>query len=238
MLNLVVIRMNNKIIIAVDGYASCGKSTLAKQLAQKLNYIYIDSGAMYRAVTLYLLQNQIDIADEAAVAQVLPNIHIGFQKTNPDTEQAETYLNGKNVERQIRSREVSAFVSQVSALAPVRHYLVAQQQEFGKNKGLTMDGRDIGTVVFPQAELKLFLTADLATRTQRRYEELQSKGIVMSLAEIEHNLQLRDHIDTTRAESPLRRANDAIILDNSQLTPNEQLNLALSLVEEKLTAKA
>ncbi len=220
-----------KIVIAVDGYAACGKSTLAKALAKKLNYIYVDSGAMYRTVTLYCLQNKVATDDAQAVEEVLPNIHITFQY-DTDTDAAQTYLNGKNVERLIRSKQVSDTVSRVSVHKAVRHFLVQQQQAFGRNKGITMDGRDIGTVVFPDAELKIFVTANLAVRTQRRYEELQHKGIHMSEAEIAHNLQERDHIDSTRKESPLRQAKDAIVIDNSHLSRSEQLNLVLEMVAD------
>ena len=221
--------MNKKIIIAIDGHASCGKSTLAKTIAKNLQYIYLDSGAMYRAVTLYVIENNVDIFNKKSLLNALQNINIAF-RYNAETQQSDTYLNEKNVEKQIRSKKVAQRVSEVATIAEVRHFLVEQQRNIGKNRGLVCDGRDIGTVVFPDAELKIFLTANLITRTQRRYDELQAKGIVMTAAEIADNLQQRDFIDSTREVSPLRKAEDAIVLDNSNLNRTEQLQQVLDLV--------
>jgi cytidylate kinase len=223
--------LNKKIIIAIDGHASCGKSTLAKTIAKNLQYIYLDSGAMYRAVTLYVIENNVDILNKKSLLNALQNINIAF-RYNAETQQSDTYLNEKNVEKQIRSKKVAQRVSEVATIAEVRHFLVEQQRNIGKNRGLVCDGRDIGTVVFPDAELKIFLTANLITRTQRRYDELQAKGIVMTAAEIADNLQQRDFIDSTRAVSPLRQAKDAIVLDNSDLNRTEQLQQVLEWVNE------
>lgn len=215
----------NKITIAIDGYSSCGKSTMAKDLAREIGYIYIDSGAMYRAVTLYCIQQQLFDADNQINVQQLQNdidkIKISFQ-LDPQTQRPQTYLNGVNVEKEIRTMEVSSRVSPVAALGFVRKALVRQQQEMGKAKGIVMDGRDIGTTVFPDAELKIFVTASAEVRTQRRYEELTAKGENASFEEILANVKERDHIDETREVSPLRRADDALLLDNSHLTIEEQ----------------
>lgn len=224
---------NNKITIAIDGHAACGKSTLAKQLAEKLGYIYVDSGAMYRAITLFFLEQKVDFSDFEAVKKALSNIKIEFRKADKNTK-ALTYLNGENVEKEIRSRPVSQAVSEVSAIKAVRLFLKKQQQDMGKNKGIVMDGRDIGTVIFPNAELKLFVTASVDVRSQRRYAELQEKSIEMSLVEIQANLKARDLLDSTRAESPLRKAADAIILDNSNLTRKEQLDQVLGMAKERI----
>ena len=214
-----------KIIIAIDGFSSCGKSTMAKDLAKEIGYIYIDSGAMYRAVTLYCLENGLFNADgsirEEDLRQQMDRIHISFQ-LNPETQRPVTFLNGKNVEERIRTMEVSSHVSPVSALGFVREALVRQQQEMGKEKGIVMDGRDIGTAVFPNAELKIFVTASAQIRAQRRYEELKTKGQEASFDEILHNVEERDRIDQSRAVSPLRKADDAILLDNSEMTISEQ----------------
>ena len=218
-----------KIIVAIDGYSSCGKSTLAKALAGRLGYAYVDSGAMYRAATLYLLRHGIGIGEEDAVEAALDDIHIRFER-NPSGNR--TLLNGADVEEQIRSMEVSAVVSEVSAISPVRRAMVRQQQNMGKHKGIVMDGRDIGTVVFPDAELKIFLTAAKEIRVARRYRELKAKGIDISLGEVEENLAHRDLIDSTRDDSPLRQAEDAVVLDNSHLTPEQQLDQALQLVHD------
>lgn len=226
------------IIIAIDGYSSCGKSTLAKDLAQALQYIYIDSGAMYRATTLYFLQNNIAIENNDNLLQILNNnIHITF-KINPNNPNAaaETYLNQKNVALEIRSKEINENVSKVSTLKLVRHFLVKQQQAMGLHKGIVMDGRDIGTAVFPNAELKLFMTADIKKRTERRYAELQSKNIPMTFEEIQKNLLERDYIDTTRTETPLVQAPDAIVIDNTNLTLAQQLEIALKLANEKISS--
>lgn len=228
----------SKIIVAIDGYSSCGKSTLAKQLAKALGYRFIDTGAMYRAVSLYLLRNQIDIHHPEMVASALSNITIGFNY-NEDTQTQETILNGENVESEIRvNSRVASVVSDVSAISEVRRFLVKQQQEMGREKGIVMDGRDIGTVVFPQAELKIFITANPATRAKRRLEELKEKGQDTTYDEVLANLEKRDHIDTTRADSPLRKAPDAIELDNSNLSKEEQFNLVFEWVKQRKQATA
>ena len=219
------------IIIAIDGYSSCGKSTLARHLAKELNYHYVDTGAMYRAVTLYLIQNQIDIHHPEMVANVLNQISIAFD-FDEATQTQITLLNGENIENQIRiNPRVASAVSDVSALSEVRRFLVKQQQELGKNKGIVMDGRDIGTVVFPTAELKLFITAEASIRANRRLEELKEKGQNTTYEEVLANLAKRDHIDTTRADSPLVKASDAIEIDNSNLSKDEQLDQVLKLVK-------
>lgn len=226
-----------RIIIAIDGYSSCGKSTLAKALAARLGYAYIDSGAMYRAVTLYFQHHHIPLDDEAAILEALENIHIEFHY-NPVLHQNETCLNGESVETSIRSLEVSNAVSPVSAIKSVRKAMVALQRKAGQNKGIVMDGRDIGTNVFPNAELKIFMTADPEVRAMRRYEELRAKGEKHSLEAIRNNLSERDRIDTSRAENPLRQAADALILDNSALTPEQQLQWALERVKDSRTQKS
>ena len=213
----------DKIIIAIDGYSSCGKSTLAKGMASRLKYIYIDSGAMYRAVTLFFLRHNVSLDDAEQTRQAVENITISF---NADIR---TILNGEDVEKEIRRMEVSNHVSQVSALPAVRRALVRQQQAMGQQKGIVMDGRDIGTVVFPNAELKIFLTADPEKRVQRRFEELKSKGIKSSVEDVRQNLSQRDRIDSSREDSPLRQATDAIVIDNTQMTRDEQLAYALEL---------
>lgn len=213
-----------KITIAIDGFSSCGKSTMAKDLAREIGYIYIDSGAMYRAVTLYCLENGFftnDGIDTAQLEAAMPNIRISFQ-LNPETQRPMTFLNGVNVEDRIRTMEVSTRVSPVAALPFVREALVKQQQEMGKEKGIVMDGRDIGTAVFPDAELKIFVTASAEIRAQRRYDELKAKGQEASFEEILANVKERDYIDQNREVSPLRKADDAILLDNSNLTIEEQ----------------
>lgn len=213
-----------KITIAIDGYSSCGKSTMAKDLAREIGYIYIDSGAMYRAVTLYCLDNGIFTEagiDVERLKKEILNLSISFQ-LNPETQRPMTCLNGVNVEDRIRTMEVSSHVSPIAALGFVREALVKQQQEMGKAKGIVMDGRDIGTVVFPDAELKIFVTASAEIRAQRRYDELKAKGQEASYEEILANVKERDHIDMNREVSPLRQAADAILLDNSQLTIEEQ----------------
>jgi len=219
------------IIIAIDGYSSCGKSTLAIQLAERLSYKYVDTGAMYRALTLYLLKNQIDIHHPDMVAEALSNIQISFG-LNEITQKQYTILNGENVEDEIRiNPRVASAVSVVSAQSEVRKFLVNQQQAFGATKGIVMDGRDIGTVVFPNAELKLFITAEPMIRAQRRLDELQEKGQHTTLKEVLANLQKRDLMDTTRADSPLLKAADAIEIDNSYLSRQDQLNKVLQLVK-------
>ena len=213
-----------KITIAIDGYSSCGKSTMAKDLAREVGYIYIDSGAMYRAVTLYCLENQLfteEGIDTIRLEAAMPGIQISFL-LNPETGRPMTFLNGANVEDRIRTMEVSNHVSPVAALPFVREALVKLQQEMGKEKGIVMDGRDIGTAVFPDAELKIFVTASAEIRAQRRYDELQAKGQEASFDEILANVKERDYIDQNREVSPLRQADDALLLDNSNLTIEEQ----------------
>lgn len=228
--------MNKKIIIAIDGYSSCGKSTLAKQLAKKLNYTYIDSGAMYRAITLYFLRNHIDLSAKKAVNSALEDIHLRFE-TNLATDANEIYLNDENVEALIREIIVSEMVSEVAAIREVREFCVAQQRAMGIRKGIVMDGRDIGTVVFPDAELKIFMTADPAVRVERRFKELLQQNPNISIEEVKANLELRDYIDTHRAISPLQQAEDAMVLDNSNLTHEEQLQIAYQWAMEKITAE-
>ncbi len=224
-----------KILIAIDGHSSCGKSTLAKALGKALGYTYISSGDMYRAVTLYLYRRDIDIRDEEAVAAVLPAISLHFSVVGQENH---IFMNGEDVSEEIRRMYVADRVSPVAALPVVRREMVRQQQRMGQDKGIVMDGRDIGTVVFPEAELKIFLTADVETRSQRRYEELLAKGHAVSLPEIRRNLSERDHIDATRADSPLRMSADAVLLDNSHLTPSQQLQAVLDLVSERLAPSA
>ena len=215
-----------KIIITIDGWSSCGKSTLAKQLAKELGYIYVDSGAMYRAITLYFLRNHIDWTDAAEVKKALKDISLEFEH-NAKSGQSEMYLNGENVEYVIRDLVVAEKVSEVAAIKEVRKFAVAQQQKMGKGKGIIMDGRDIGTVVFPHAELKIFMTADNAVRVERRFQELFEKNPNITLDEVKANLEMRDYIDSHREVSPLHQAEDAILLDNKTLTEKEQLNKAL-----------
>ncbi|MCM1151268.1 MAG: (d)CMP kinase [Alistipes sp.] len=226
---------DKKIIIAVDGFSSCGKSTFAKAIAARLGYIFIDTGAMYRAVTLYALEQgaiRSGIVDEEAVCRLLGQIAITF-RFNPARGASDIYVNGDLVEGKIRTIEVSNCVSQVSAIPAVRQKLVAMQQEMGRRRGVVMDGRDIGTVVFPDAELKLFMTADPAVRAQRRYDELTAKGQQVTLEEIERNVRERDKADMSRAISPLRQAEDAVVLDNSRMTVDEQMEWFLKLFAEK-----
>jgi len=222
-----------KIIITLDGYSSCGKSTLAKQMAAHLNYVFIDSGAMYRAITLYFIRHRIDVTNSDAVIEALTHIHLAF-KLNEQTGRADMYLNNENVEEEIRGLEVSNNVSQVAALEPVRIFSVAQQQLMGTKKGIVMDGRDIGTAVFPEAELKIFVTASPEVRVERRYQELAAKDPAITKADIKANLEMRDHIDSTREFSPLKQAHDALVLDNSSLNRDEQLELALSWAKERI----
>lgn len=224
-----------KIIVTIDGWSSCGKSTLAKQLAKELGYIYVDSGAMYRAITLYFLRNHVDWTNPEEVKEALENISLEFVY-NPASERSEMHLNGENVEYVIRDLVVAEKVSDVAAIKEVREFAVAQQQQMGKNKGIVMDGRDIGTVVFPDAELKLFMTADNAIRVERRFKELYEKNPNITLEEVKANLEMRDYIDSNREVSPLRKADDAIILDNTNLTPAEQFKKALKLIHESCNA--
>lgn len=222
-----------KITIAIDGYSSCGKSTMARQLAAELGYVFVDSGAMYRAVTLYFLQQHVNCHNEQDVAAALQQIQLSFV-WNDEKLQSDIYLNGKNVSGEIRDMNVAMKVSEVAALPAVRHFAVAQQQKMGKEKGIVMDGRDIGTVVFPDAELKIFVTASIEVRTQRRYDELKHNDPNVSIDEVRDNLQARDYIDTTRKVSPLRQAEDAILLDNSNISREEQLRLLLSWARKKM----
>ena len=214
-----------KITIAIDGHSSCGKSTMAKDLAREIGYVYVDTGAMYRSVTLYALRKGLFEDDGSvkteALEQEMPNIRITFQ-FNPETGRPDTYLNGEYVEKEIRSLEVSSHVSPIAAIGFVRRALVAQQQQMGKDKGVVMDGRDIGTVVFPDAELKVFVTASAKVRAQRRYDELKAKGMPADFDDILKNVEERDYIDSHREESPLHQAEDAILLDNSEMTIPEQ----------------
>jgi cytidylate kinase len=223
-----------KITIAIDGYSSCGKSTLAKALAHTLHYVFVDSGAMYRCICLTAIRNGFirnGIVDKQALIELLPEITISFHK-DPETGDQSILLNNEDVSIQIRSFEVSQSVSQIATIKEVRQKLVHQQQLLGQKGGIVMDGRDIGTVVFPNAELKLFLTASIEVRTQRRFDEMFNKGQEVAFETVQHNLLERDRIDSTREESPLRQAEDAIVIDNSNLTPTEQLNRALELVKE------
>jgi cytidylate kinase len=224
----------SKITIAIDGYSSCGKSTLAKALAAKLGYAYVDSGAMYRSVTLFALRQGI-IKDHGFIAEqivkILPDINLTF-KFNPATRSSETFLNGENVEKELRQMIVSENVSKVSAIHDVRVKMIAIQRELGKNKGIVMDGRDIGTNVFPDAELKLFMTADPDIRTQRRYDEMLSKGQHPTFLDVKKNLLDRDYEDTHRKENPLTQAEDAIVLDNTDLSREQQLDYVLKLITD------
>jgi cytidylate kinase len=228
---------SNKIIITIDGWSSCGKSTLARQLAKKLDYTYIDSGAMYRAITLYFLRNHVDWESSREVKQALKNIELEF-RFNPISANSEIYLNGENVEFVIRDMVVAEKVSEVAAIKEVREFAVDQQRLMGKGKGIVMDGRDIGTTVFPHAELKIFMTADNAVRVERRFKELFEKNPNISLDEVKNNLEMRDYIDSNREVSPLRQARSAIVLDNTNLTPEEQLKLALKWAKDRIAEKA
>lgn len=229
----------HQVTIAIDGFSSCGKSTLAKEIAKKLNYVYVDSGAMYRAVTLYLMNKGI-LKDghfiKEQVLNALDAIEISFE-FNPKEQKSETYLNGENVEKTIRTLSIAKHVSAVSAIPEVRKKLVAIQQEFGKDGGVVMDGRDIGTVVFPNADVKLFLTASKDVRAQRRYDELTQRGDKITFEAVKSNIEKRDHIDSTREVSPLRKADDAIEIDNSELTREEQLEAALTIIQQKVEAQ-
>lgn len=224
-----------KITIAIDGFSSCGKSTVARGIAKKLGYLFIDSGAMYRAVTLYCIRNHIireGKFDASEVIKALDNIKLEF-KLNSASGISEMYLNGMNVEKEIREMDVSSFVSPISAIKEVREKVVALQRKFRDSGGIVMDGRDIGTNVFPDAELKLFMTADEDVRAQRRWKELDAKGMNVSLEDIRQNLAQRDHEDTHREHNPLRKAADAVVLDNTKMNLDEQLEFALKLVKER-----
>ena len=225
-----------KIVIAIDGYSSGGKSTFAKAIASRLGYIFIDTGAMYRAVTLFAMRSGMirnGEVDRKALVEALGRIRIGF-RYNPEKGKSDIYLDGENVEDEIRGIEVSTWVSHVSSIAEVRALLVHLQQQMGKDKGIVMDGRDIGTVVFPDAELKIFMTASPHVRALRRYKELSGKGENVSLEEIERNIEERDRLDETRKESPLRRAKDAVLLDNSEMTVDGQMEWVMKLIEERI----
>jgi len=222
-----------KIIITIDGWSSCGKSTVAKQLAKEMGYTYIDSGAMYRAITLYFLRNHIDWTEQKEVEQALGKIHLEF-RSNHKTGNTEIYLNGENVEYVIRDLVVAEKVSEVAAIREVREFAVAQQQIMGQNKAIVMDGRDIGTVVFPHAELKIFMTADKMIRVSRRFKELYEKNPNITIEEVKANLEMRDYIDSHREVSPLRQADDAIVLDNSHLGFKEQLDMVKEWVKQRL----
>ena len=224
-----------KIIITLDGWSSCGKSTLAKQLARKLGYVYIDSGAMYRAITLYFLRNHVDWEKKKEVEKALENITLEFEY-NEMSHQSEILLNGENVEYVIRDLIIAEKVSDVAAIKEVRAFAVAAQQKMGRKKGIVMDGRDIGTTVFPKAELKIFMTADISVRVERRFKEMFLKNPNISIEEVKSNLEMRDYIDSNREISPLRQAKDAIILDNTKLTMEDQLKIGSNLVKEKFKA--
>ena len=224
--------MAKKIIIAIDGWSSCGKSTLAKQLARKLGYVYVDSGAMYRAITLYFLRNNIDWTAKKEVQAGLREIHLDF-RYNVKSGASEIYLNDENVEYVIRDLLIAEKVSDVAAIREVRSFAVAQQQKLGETKGIVMDGRDIGTVVFPKAELKIFMTADNAVRVERRFKELFEKNPNITIEEVKYNLEMRDYIDSHREVSPLRKADDAIVLDNTSLSEKEQFEKALAWARER-----
>ena len=223
--------VKKKIIITIDGWSSCGKSTLAKQLAAALNYVYVDSGAMYRAITLHFLRNHVDWTDAEQVTNALDEISLEFVY-NESSGQSEMHLNDENVEYVIRDLVVAEKVSEIAAIREVREFAVAQQQKMGARRGIVMDGRDIGTVVFPDAELKIFMTADNAVRVERRFRELFEKNPNVTLDEVKANLELRDYIDSNRDVSPLRQAEDARVLDNTNITPDEQFQKALGWARE------
>jgi cytidylate kinase len=225
--------MSKKIVIAIDGFSSCGKSTLAKSLAAKLEYVFIDTGAMYRAIALYFLRNKISFQDESAIQVALQQINLRFQY-NVQTEKSDMILNGENVETLIREMQVSSKVSEVAAIAAVRDFAVAQQKAMGLEKGIVMDGRDIGTVVFPNAELKIFVTADPLVRANRRLLELQATNPSITLEEVAENLQHRDLIDSTREHSPLKQAQDALVLDNTFISREAQFDIALNWAKERI----
>ena len=225
--------MSKKIIITIDGWSSCGKSTLAKQLSKKLGYLYVDSGAMYRAITLYFLRNNVDLDDKKEIKEALKQINLEFV-VNDKSGLSEMHLNGENVEYVIRDLLVAEKVSDVAAIKEVREFAVAQQQKMGTKKGIVMDGRDIGTTVFPNAELKIFMTADIAVRVERRFKELFEKNPNITIEEVKDNLEMRDYIDSNREVSPLRKAADARVLDNTQLTEKQQFDTAMDWVHERV----
>jgi CMP/dCMP kinase len=225
--------MEKKIIIAIDGFSSCGKSTLAKAMAKALEYVFVDTGAMYRAIALYFLRNNIAFNDTASIEAALHAIELRF-KYNIASQKSDMYLNGENVEQEIREMQVSQKVSEVASIAAVRDFAVAQQQAMGVDKGIVMDGRDIGTVVFPNAELKLFVTADPTIRLERRYQELLQTNPAILKEEVAANLQQRDLMDSTREHSPLKQASDALVLDNTNLDRAQQFELAMQWAMEKI----
>lgn len=224
-----------KMIITIDGWSSCGKSTLAKALAKELGYVYIDSGAMYRAIALYFIRNNVERGDDNEVKNALSNINIQFV-VNPQTLQSEIYLNDENVEYIIRDLVVAEKVSEIAAIKEVRVFAVAEQQKLGTQKGIVMDGRDIGTTVFPDAEVKFFMTADEAVRVERRFTEMYDKNPNITLDEVKANIAMRDYIDSNREESPLRKATDAITIDNTNLSPTQQFDTAMDFVRKKLAS--
>jgi cytidylate kinase len=227
--------MSKKIIIAIDGFSSCGKSTLAKALAKELAYVFIDTGAMYRAVALYFMRHEIAFDDISSIEKAIQSIQLNFA-FNEATGKSDMYLNGENVELAIREMKVSQKVSEVAAIPAVRDFAVAQQQAMGEQKGIVMDGRDIGTVVFPTAELKIFVTADPIVRTERRYKELVATQPTITKEEVSENLNHRDLIDSTREHSPLKQADDALVLDNTHLNQQEQFDIALNWAKERIKA--
>ncbi len=232
--------MSDKITIAIDGYSSCGKSTLARELAKSLHYVFIDSGAMYRGVTLFALRNGCVTSSElnrGLLISKLDNIELKFV-LNPETKSPELLLNGENVEKEIRTPEISSFVSEIAAIKEIRTKLVAEQQLMGNHGGIVMDGRDIGSVVFPNAELKLFITAEIETRVERRYQELIFRGTPTTKDEVRENLTRRDHVDSTRKESPLIQTPDAIVIDNTELSKNDQLEVAQQFVDQAISTLA
>lgn len=224
-----------KIIIAIDGYSSCGKSTLARQLAKHLNYTYVDSGAMYRAITLYFLRSHTDWYVQEEVAAALKNISLHFEP-NPKSGQSEIYLNDENVEYLIRDLLIAENVSEVAAIPAVRTFAVAQQQKMGRKKGIVMDGRDIGSTVFPDAELKIFMNADISVRVERRFREMLEKNPNVTLDEVQQNLQMRDYIDSNREVSPLKKAKDAVVLENTNLSLEQLIAKAEKLVDSRIEA--
>jgi cytidylate kinase len=223
-----------KIIVTIDGWASTGKSTLAKQLAKALGYVYVDSGAMYRAITLYFLRNHVDWTDKKEVKKAIKEINVEFQN-NSKTETSEVYLNGENVEYMIRDLVVAEKVSEIAAIKEVREFAVAQQQKMGEERGIIMDGRDIGTVVFPDAELKIFMEADSSVRVERRFKELFEKNPNITIEEVKANLEMRDYIDSHREVSPLKKAKDSLILNNTNLTEKEQFQKAIEWAKKKIS---
>ncbi len=222
--------MKKKIVITIDGWSSCGKSTLAKQMAKALGYVYVDSGAMYRAITLYFLRHHIDWTDTTEVNTGLKNIVLQFHR-NEKSGQSEIFLNGENVEYVIRDLVIAEKVSDVATIKEVRTFAVAEQQKMGKKKGIVMDGRDIGTTVFPDAALKIFMTADISVRVERRFKEMFEKNPNITIEEVKNNLEMRDYIDSNREVSPLRKAPDAIIIDNTNISMEQQLKFALELLK-------